>query len=166
MATPTLDAMGSDPYASLEPGTPEPAPAPLFPEVSTLRALVRGLRKHCPRCGEPDTYVSWFQMRTTCPRCDLRFAKEDGGFLGAMTLNYVLAIGVWLVVLTVGVVLTVPDVPVVPLMVMSAVVLIVVPLWFYPRSKMLWAAVEYIVLRGDPDYRPPVRRDPRARELE
>ena len=158
--------MGPDPYASLEPGTPGPAPAPLFPEVSTIRALLRGLRKRCHRCGERDTFVGWFQSRTTCPLCGLRFARADGGFLGAMTLNYVVAIGAWLVVLIVWVVMTVPNVPVLPLMAVSAVVLIVVPLWFYPRSKMLWAAIEYIVLRGDPDYRPPVRRDPRARELE
>jgi hypothetical protein len=83
-----------------------------------------------------------------------------------MTLNYVVAIGAWLVVLIVWVVMTVPDVPVLPLLTVSAVILIAVPLWFYPRSKMLWGSIEYIVLRGDPDYRPPVRRDPRARELE
>jgi uncharacterized protein (DUF983 family) len=158
--------MGSDPYASLEPRTPEPEPAPLFREVSATRALLRGLRKLCPRCGERDTFVSWFQMRATCPRCDLRFAKEEGGFLGAMTLNYVVAIGVWLVLLIAGIVLTVPDVPVVPLMAMSGVVLIIVPLWFYTRSKMLWAAIEFVVFRGDPDYRPPVSRDARQRELE
>jgi len=120
--------MGSDPYASLEPGRPEPEPAPLFPEVSAMRVLVRASRKRCPRCGERDTFVGWFQSRTTCPLCDLRFAREDGGFLGAMTLNYVVAIGAWLVVLIVGVVMTAPDVPVLPFMAVSAVVLIVVPL--------------------------------------
>ena len=73
---------------------------------------------------------------------------------------------VWLVVLIVAVVLTVPDVPVAPLLIISAVVLIGVPLWFYPRSKMIWAAVEYLVLRGEPEYRPPVARDARQRELE
>ena len=158
--------MGSDPYAWLEPGTPEPAPMPLFPEVSTTRALLRGARKRCPRCGERDAFVSWFQTRTACPRCDLRFAKEEGGFLGAMTLNYLVAIGLWLVVLVVGIVLTVPDVAVVPLLIASAIVLIGVPLWFYPRSKMIWAAVEFLVLRGTPEYRPPVARDARQRELE
>ncbi len=158
--------MGSDPYASLEPGSPDPAPPPLFPEVSATEALLRGFRKRCPLCGERDTFVSWFQPRKACPRCDLRFAKEEGGFLGAMTLNYVLAIGLWLVVLGVGVALTVPDVPVVTLLVASAVVLIAVPLWFYPRSKMIWAAVEFLVARGEPEYRPPVGRDPRQRELE
>jgi uncharacterized protein (DUF983 family) len=158
--------MGSNPYGSLEPGTPDPVPTPLFPEVSSFGAIVRGFRKQCPRCGAPDTFVSWFQTRTACPRCDLRFAKEEGGFLGAMTLNYLVAIGIWLIVLVVGIVLTVPDVAVVPLLVASAVVLIGVPLWFYPRSKMIWAAVEFLVLRGTPEYRPPVARDARQRELE
>jgi uncharacterized protein (DUF983 family) len=158
--------MGSDPYAWLEPGTPESAPAPLFPEVSTTQALLRGVRKRCPRCGERDAFVSWFQTRTACPRCDLRFAKEEGGFLGAMSLNYLVAIGLWLVVLVVGIVLTVPDVAVVPLLIASAIVLIGVPLWFYPRSKMIWAAVEFLVLRGTPEYRPPVARDARQRDLE
>jgi hypothetical protein len=105
-------------------------------------------------------------MRTACPRCDLRFAKEEGGFLGAMTLNYVLAIAIWLVVLGVALVITVPDVPVVPLLAISAVVLIGVPVWFYPRSRMLWAAIEFLVHRSDPDYRAPVARDPRTRDLE
>jgi uncharacterized protein (DUF983 family) len=157
--------MGSDPYSSLEPD-PGPAAAPVFPEVGATTALLRGFRKRCPRCGERDTFVSWFQPRKACPRCELRFAMEEGGFLGAMTLNYALAIGLWLIILIVGVVLTVPDVPVVPLMLLSAVVLIGVPLWFYPRSKMIWAAVEFLVLQGEPEYRPPVARDPRQRELE
>lgn len=110
--------------------------------------------------------MSWFQPRRDCPRCELRFTKEEGGFLGAMTLNYVVAIGLWLVVLGVGVAMTVPDVPVVLLLVLSAVVLVGVPLWFYPRSKMIWAAVEFLVLRSEPGYRPPGARDPRRRELE
>ena len=110
--------------------------------------------------------MSWFTMRQTCPRCELRFEKEEGGFLGAMVLNYVVAIGLWIVMLVVGLVLTVPDVPVVPLLVASAIVLIVVPLLGYPRSKTTWAAIEYLALRTDPDYRAPVRRDPRARDLE
>jgi len=157
--------MGSDPYSSLAPD-PGAGSAPVFPEVSATTALLRGFRKHCPRCGERHIFVSWFQPRKTCPRCELRFAKEEGGFLGAMTLNYLVAIGLWLVVLIVGVVLTVPDVPVVPLMLLSAVVLIGVPLLFYPRSKMIWAAVEFLVLQGEPEYRPPVARDARRRELE
>ncbi|HZB00986.1 MAG TPA: DUF983 domain-containing protein [Actinomycetota bacterium] len=157
--------MGSNPYASLEPGRRR-EPVPLYPEVSTSTVLLRGLRKRCPRCADRDTFVGWFRMRTACSRCDLRFAKEEGGFLGAMTLNYVVAIGIWLVMLGVALVLTVPTVPVVPLLALSAVILIGIPLWFYPRSRMLWAAIEFLVHRSDPDYRAPVARDPRTRDLE
>jgi uncharacterized protein (DUF983 family) len=157
--------MASNPYASLEPDGRRDR-TPLYPEVGATAVAVRGLRKRCPRCGERDTFVGWFQMRMTCPRCDLRFAREEGGFLGAMTLNYATAIGVWIVVIGIAVAITVPNVPVVPLLAISAVVLIGIPLWFYPRSRMLWAAVEFLVLRSDPDYRAPVARDPRSRDLE
>ena len=158
--------MTSNPYASLEPPDRRDEAAPLYPEVGTTRVLLRGLRKRCPRCAERDTFAGWFRMRPACPRCDLRFEREEGGFLGAMTLNYAMAVGIRLVVLGIGVAVTVPDVPVPPLLGLSAVVLIGVPLWFYPRSRMTWAAVEFLVLRNDPDYRPPVARDPRARGLE
>ena len=83
-----------------------------------------------------------------------------------MTLNYGVAMGAWLLVFGIGIAVTVPDIPVVPLLLISAVILILVPLWFYPRSKSTWAALEYLVLRSEPDYRPPVARDARQRELE
>ena len=105
-------------------------------------------------------------MRQACPRCEWRFEKEEGGYLGAMVLNYVVAVGLWVAVLVVGLVLTVPDVPVLPLTIASVAVLVLAPLAFYPRSKTIWAAVEYLTLRADPDYRPPTPRDPRAKRLE
>lgn len=138
----------------------------MYPEAGTATTLMRGVRKRCPRCGEHDTFVSWFAMRTSCPRCEWRFEKEAGGYLGAMALNYVVAIGAWIAVLVVGLVLTVPEVPVLPLTIASVGVLVLVPLAFFPRSKTTWAAVEYLVLRSDPDYHSPVHRDPRARDLE
>ena len=68
--------------------------------------------------------------------------------------------------MVVGIALTVPVVPVAPLLVASIGVLTVVPVWFYPRSKALWAAIEFLVERSQPNYRAPVRRDPRAKGLE
>ncbi len=128
--------------------------------------LLRGARKRCPRCGGGRIFEGWFRLKTRCPRCDLRFEAEEGGFLGAMTVNYGAAIGVWIVVMAVGIALTAPDVPVMPLLVASVIVLVAMPLWFYPRSKAIWAAVEFLVARSDPDYRTPTHRDPRAQELE
>ena len=153
------DAPGSGgPYGSLEPPLKgHIGPEPLFAEVGTARALFRGLRKRCPRCAARDGFRSWFQLKSLCPRCGLRFESEEGGFLGAMVLNYSLTIGLWVCVLVVGLVLTLPDVPVLPLTIASMAVVIAVPIWFYPRSKMIWAAVEFLVARSDPDYRAPSR---------
>lgn len=159
--------MQSDPYGGLEPLPRRPGAeqAPLWPEVGGGRVLLRGLRKRCPRCAQHPIFASWFRLHRRCPRCALVFEREAGGFLGAMTVNYVASVGVWLVMLGVWLAVTVPDVPVAPTLAASAVVLVVVPLWFYPRSKGVWAAVEFLALRTDPDDRPPVARDPRADDL-
>ena len=160
--------MSGNPYSFLDPESSRPhgEPPPTEPESGGAVALVRGVRKRCPRCGERRIWNGWFTAKTRCPRCDLRFEEEDGGFLGAMVLNYTLAFAVWIGLLAAILIATVPDVPIAPLLVMSVVVLVGIPLWFYPRAKMTWAAIEWLAHRTDPDYRPPVSRDPRARELE
>lgn len=135
-------------------------------EAGAATVLLRGLRKRCPRCGERRIFGSWLRLIERCPFCALTFEREQGGFLGAMTLNFLVAVVVWVVLLVVVLVMTVPDVPVVPLLIASTVVLVAMPLWFYPRSKTLWAAIEFLVARSDPNYRTPVRRDPRADTLE
>ena len=157
-----------DPYDSLDPGSDDQErPPPRLREVSTFRVLVRGARKRCPRCGERKILDGFFKLTPRCPACDLRFEREEGGFLGAMALNYTVAIVFWLVVMAVGIALTVPVVPVAPLLVASIGVLTVVPVWFYPRSKTLWAAIEFLVARSEPDYRsPPLVRDPRTKDRE
>jgi uncharacterized protein (DUF983 family) len=146
---------------------PESAPAkPLIVEAGTRTVLLRGIRKRCPRCGERRVFRSRLHLFERCPTCDLRFEREEGGFLGAMTINYLVSMLVWVAMLALVLVFTVPDVPVVPLLVASVVVLAIMPLWFFPRSKTLWAAIEFLAHRSDPDYRSPVRRDPRSRDLE
>jgi len=157
-----------DPYGSLDPGSDDREhPVPRLREVGTFRVLVRGVRKRCPRCGERKIFDGFFKLTARCPVCDLRFEREEGGFLGAMALNYTVAIVFWLVVMAVGIALTVPVVPVAPLLVASIGVLTVVPVWFYPRSKTLWAAIEFLVARSEPGYRsPPLVRDPRTKDLE
>jgi hypothetical protein len=83
-----------------------------------------------------------------------------------MVVNYLVTLAVWVLVLVIGLVLTVPDVPVLPLTIASMAVVIAVPIWFYPRSKMIWAAVEFLVAKSDPDYVAPTRRVTRAEEPE
>ena len=155
-----------NPYGTLDPEPNEEDPRPRLGEASTLRVLLRGLRKRCPRCGERRTFDGFFRLKTRCPVCDLRFEGEEGGFLGAIAINYGVAIGFWLVVMVVCVALTVPVIPVAPLIAMSIGILTAVPVWFYPRSKTLWAAIEFLVARSEPSYRSPRLRDSRERDLE
>jgi uncharacterized protein (DUF983 family) len=154
----------SDPYGSLDP-TPG-RDAPLITEAGAARVFLRGLRKRCPRCGARDVWLTWFKAKPLCPVCGLRFESEEGGFLGAMVVNYAFATGFWLVVLAVTLVLTVPFIPVAQLTVGSIMILGGLPIWFYPRSKMLWAAVEFLTARGEPGYRTPTARDVRQRRVE
>jgi hypothetical protein len=98
--------------------------------------------------------------------CDLRFEAEEGGFLGAMVLNYAFAVSFWLAAFVITMILTVPFIPVVPVIAGSIAILGALPVWFYPRSKLLWAAVEFLTARSEPGYRTPTARDPRARGLE
>jgi len=121
-------------------------------EPSALGALLRGLAKRCPRCGERDLFVHWLRIRDRCPRCRLRLEREEGGFLGAMTINYSATMLTWVAFLVIWLLVDLPGVRVAPLTVASVVLVGLFPLVFYPVSKTLWAAVDYLVLRSSPDY--------------
>ena len=158
--------MTNDPYGSLDPGSGPPSPVPLIREAGTARVLARGARKRCPRCGGRDVWITWFKAKPLCPTCGLRFEAEEGGFLGAMVLNYTFATAFWFAALAVTMALTVPFIPVVPVIAGSVAILGGVPIWAYPRSKMLWAAIEFLTARSEPGYHSPTARDPQARGLE
>jgi len=59
-------------------------------KVSRLQVVARGLRNRCPNCGGPTLFRegTWFEVNKECPRCGLRFERDEGFFLGSMSLNY------------------------------------------------------------------------------
>jgi uncharacterized protein (DUF983 family) len=116
---------------------------------SATRALLRGLGKRCPRCGQTKLFSRWFTLSTVCPRCGLQFEREQGGFLGAIALNYLAAMVAWALLLTVWLFVDLPDVHLAALTASSVVLVVAVLLCFFPISKTLWAAVEYLVYRSE-----------------
>ena len=59
-------------------------------KVTRGQIIARGLACRCPNCGgsvlfKPGTL---FELNPACPDCGLRFEKDDGFYLGAMSLNY------------------------------------------------------------------------------
>lgn len=140
------------PYDGLEPERRRPEPAAPTNEPGAPRAFLRGLTRRCPRCGSGGLFARWFTIRGRCPRCRLRLQREEGGFLGAMTINYVVTVGVWLIVLVAWLVLDLPDVHVAALTIVSLAIAALVPLLFFPFAKTIWAAVDYLVYRSSPEY--------------
>ena len=51
----------------------------------------RALTRRCPYCGSTDAYDGYFALRDQCPRCGVRFEREEGYFLGAYALNLIVA---------------------------------------------------------------------------
>jgi len=113
------------------------------------RAIARGLTKRCPRCGQRSLFSRWFTLASVCPRCGLQFEREEGGFLGAIALNYTAAVAVWVVMLAVWLAVDLPDIHVLALTIASALVVVAMLLFFYPISKTAWAAIEYLVYRSE-----------------
>jgi uncharacterized protein (DUF983 family) len=121
-------------------------------EPSATRAILRGLVRGCPRCGSGGLFRSWLKIRERCPRCGLRLEREEGGFLGAMTINYLVTVLVWIVLLVAWLVVDLPDVRVAPLTIASIALVGVFPIVFFPFAKTTWAAIDYLVYRSSPDY--------------
>jgi uncharacterized protein (DUF983 family) len=122
------------------------------PTKSTM--LWRGATKRCARCGSGDLFDGWFTIVERCPRCGLRFEREEGYWAGALAINIGVAAAVFAVVLVVGVAFTAPNIPVGELLAVLVPLMVVVPIAYYPFSKTVWVAVDRALLQHlDPDER-------------
>jgi uncharacterized protein (DUF983 family) len=64
-----------------------------MPQTLPYRSrLVAALMQRCPRCREGRVFRGHIAMNETCPRCGLRFEREQGYFLGAMYFSYPLSV--------------------------------------------------------------------------
>lgn len=84
-------------------------------------------------------------MVDACPGCGLRFERENDFFLGAYVINLAVTEGLLLIGLFVFIVVTVSgdaDIPVVPVLIVAAVLAVGGPLLFFPFSRTIWAAID------------------------
>jgi DNA-directed RNA polymerase subunit RPC12/RpoP len=58
--------------------------------VARLQIVARGLANRCPNCGGRTLFKAGtlFEVNRECPRCGLKIEKDEGFFLGSMSLNY------------------------------------------------------------------------------
>lgn len=116
-------------------------------QPSRARMLSRGLTRRCPRCGSGHLFRHWVAMVPDCPRCGLHFEREAGYWTGAMAINVILVGGAFTVLFAIAIALTIPDVPVVPLLAFFVPFMVLGPLIAYPISKTMWVAIDRAYLQ-------------------
>jgi uncharacterized protein (DUF983 family) len=109
--------------------------------------LWRGLTRRCARCGSGHLFKHYFTMVEDCPRCGLHFEREPGYFAGALAIN-IMAVGALFAIVFIALLaVTIPDVPVVELLIVLVPIAGFGPILFYPFSKTIWVAVDRAFLQ-------------------
>ncbi len=102
----------------------------------------RGLRRRCARCGERDVWASFYELEDRCPTCGYLFVREDGYWVGAMTVLIVITELIFGVVFVAGMILTWPDVPWTAFLITGLVLNAAMPLLLYPWAKTTWVGLD------------------------
>jgi len=98
---------------------------------------------------------SWFAINQRCSACGLRFERgqdeERDYWLGAFTLNFIVTEVVFALALLIALLVTWPDPPWRLILYGGAVLMILMPIAFYPLSKALWLGIDLVFRPAQPD---------------
>ena len=106
---------------------------------SAARILWRALRRHCPNCGGGGIFASWFKLLPRCPTCGLDLERGEQGYVVGAYMFNIAAAEIGFVIFFISVLfLTWPDPPWRLLTWASPVLVVILPVAFYPFSKTLF----------------------------
>jgi uncharacterized protein (DUF983 family) len=116
------------------------------PRVTRVQIIVRGLTNRCPNCGARSLFEPGrpFRLRPACGECGLVLERDEGGFLGAMSLNYGVTICLFLVPVLLAYLFG--WIGGVAAAVTAGVGSVVFPVLFYRSSRSWWLMNYYLVL--------------------
>jgi len=124
--------------------------------VSRLQVIGRGLTNRCPNCGGRTLFKAGtlFEVNKECPACGLRIERDEGFFLGSMSLNY----GVTVVCFLTPVMLLAYRgvIGATTAIVVAGIGSIAFPALFYRSSRSWWLMNYYFFL---PQHLPANKRD-------
>ncbi len=107
------------------------------------RMVVRAFRRRCPSCGEGKLFMGWFHIRERCPHCGLRLDRgESDYFIGAYTINLIVAEIIVVIAMLSVMLYTWPTVPWETMKWGIIAMTIAAPLVTYPFSKSVWLALD------------------------
>ena len=100
------------------------------------------LAQRCPVCLEGRVFDSLLGTRETCPVCGVKFERENGYYLNAMFIAYVLG---FLVLAPTTVILYLFDVS--PFVFLAVIVVEMVLLWpaIFRYSRILWLHLDQMI---------------------
>ena len=129
------------------------APPPQSAPRRVIPLFTRALRLRCPHCGGGPIFVTWSRLVPNCPVCGLGLERgEHGYWLGAYFFNLVAvetAFTIWVVGFLIW---TWPSPPWELFQITTLVLMLLVPIGFFPLSKTLFLAFDLLV-------RPPTEED-------
>ena len=102
--------------------------------------FIRAMTLRCPNCGGHGVLRHWLAMKSACPTCALDLAT--GNRPGAYILNIAVAEAVLMTVLAIIVLRTWPNPPYDLLQWLGPLLMLLMPLLFYPFSKLLFVAID------------------------
>jgi uncharacterized protein (DUF983 family) len=114
--------------------------------------LLRGAFRRCPWCaGRGAFFVGWFKKAKCCQTCGLEWRRDDVGYeLGAAAMTAIICFGPLMLVLGGMVAVTWPEVAIVPMFVVLAVLAVVLPLLLYGSAYVMWQAIDIMMRTPTP----------------
>jgi uncharacterized protein (DUF983 family) len=121
------------------------------PPLTTGRLLLRGILRHCPLCGDSNSFESYFRMKERCPRCNFKFDRIEGQRVGALGMNTIVTFATLGVVVVGGLIITYPEFDLTVLLPLAIAVALLMPVLFYPFSRTLWNSIDLAMRPITPD---------------
>jgi uncharacterized protein (DUF983 family) len=122
-------------------------------ERQIVSTLLRCLRLRCPVCGDSLILQSPFKIRHHCPSCSALYQREDGFFVGALTIN-VVTTELIILVLYLACLFLLNDFQLI--LVILFITGLLFPVAFYHHSWSIWLSLDHLVERL-PQYKKPLK---------
>jgi hypothetical protein len=90
-------------------------------------------------------------MQERCPTCGLATDRVVGHWIGAVGINTIVSFGALAIVLVTALVVSYPEIQVVPVLSAAIATAVLVPLIFWPLSQTLWTAIDIMMRPVTPD---------------
>lgn len=125
--------------------TVSPVSDPSRFRVTRGQIIARGLTNRCPNCGARSLFKTGrlFEMSEACG-CGLRLERDEGSFLGAMSLNYGVTLVVYL--LPVLLIYLAGMISGVVAAILAGAGAVGFPILFYRSSRSWWLMNYYLVV--------------------